>query len=303
MRRRGGGQDGRVLDVLALSFPDLSYQLKACFLYLGNYPKDFDINVERLCQLWIAEGFISQEERGEDKTMMDVAERYMGELAQRIGFTKLPSSIGNLRHLQTLDLRTSYHGEISVPNVLWKMEGLAYLYLPFGYICTEGKLQVDGLRNLETVQNLALDVVHVRDLFTLPNLRRLANVRVKEKLKDLTMVNKYILNSNHQLQHTSITIQICDLRSKDELSLLRQLLGCVCLVELSIDGIIGKLPQYEHQLLCPSLTTLVLKYSLLEEDPMATLEKLPNLRNLSLFSYAFVGKEMICSAHGFPHLV
>ncbi|KAL7209935.1 hypothetical protein ACSBR1_031494 [Camellia fascicularis] len=81
--RRGRGQDGRVLDMLALSYQDLPYQLKAYFLYLGNYPEDFDINAERLYQLWMAEGFISQEKRGEDETMMDVAERYMGELAQR----------------------------------------------------------------------------------------------------------------------------------------------------------------------------------------------------------------------------
>ncbi|CAL5413581.1 unnamed protein product [Camellia sinensis] len=46
--RREGGQDGRVLDVLALSYQDLPYQLKACFLYLGNYPEDFDIDAERL---------------------------------------------------------------------------------------------------------------------------------------------------------------------------------------------------------------------------------------------------------------
>ncbi|KAI8004785.1 putative disease resistance protein [Camellia lanceoleosa] len=467
--RRGGGQDGRVLDVLALSYQDLPYQLKACFLYLGNYPEDFNIHAERLYQLWIAEGFISQEERGEDETMMDVAERYMGELAQRCmvqvelqsewdysvireskgfrccrlhdlmrdlclskakeenfhqvieyghinqqghpssssmvtsiggntcskiqrlvinldkrnsnfslfeqeerarhirkilffigdycdylfreqltrfskeskflrvknfdgnsfaetegtkelpkeignlillrylgldrtGFTKLPSSIGNLRHLQTLDLRTSYGDKIvSVPNVLWKMEGLVHLYLPYNYFCTEGKLRVDGLRNLETLQNLDSDKVNVTDLFRLPNLRRLANVRVRGKLEDLTMVNNYILNSNQRLQHTSIYIQNCDLCSEDGLSLLRQLLGCICLVRLDIYGIIGKLPQYEHQLLCPSLTYLWLWDSELEEDPMETLEKLPNLRTLMLYK-AFVGKEMVCSAHGFPRL-
>ncbi|KAI7981579.1 putative disease resistance protein [Camellia lanceoleosa] len=125
---------------------------------------------------------------------------------------------------------------------------------------------------------------------------------VEGKLKDLTMFNNYILNSNHhRLQHTSVTITQCDLCSEDGLSLLKQLLGCVCLVELDINGIIGKLPQYEHQLLCSSLTTLVLRNSLLKEDPMATLEKLPNLRKLTLFN-AFVGKEMVCSANGFPHL-
>ncbi|KAI8004230.1 putative disease resistance protein [Camellia lanceoleosa] len=458
----GGEQDGRVLDVLALSYQDLPYQLKACFLYLGNYPEDFDIDAERLYQLWMVEGFISQEERGEDETMMHVAERYLGELAQRcmvqvelqpeeysiiresrgfrccrlhdlmrdlclskakeenfhqvieyghinqqehpsslsmvtsiggntyhkihrlvinldkknsnfrlfeqeeraqhirtilfftgddcdypsgeqltrlskeskflrvinfdgntigntegtkelpreIGnlillrylglnmtaFTNLPSSVGNLRHLQTLDLRTSYHRKISIPNVLWKMEGLVHLYLPlFGRFCTKVKLRVDGLRNLETLQNLDSDKVNVRDLFKLPNLRRLENLCVRGKLKDLTMVNNFILNSNHRLQHTSITIE------NYGLSLLRQLLGCVCLVRLRIDGFIGKLPQYEHQLLCLSLTFLLLQNSKLKEDPMATLQKLPNLRILFLGS-AFVGKEMVCSAHGFPHL-
>ncbi|GMP77494.1 hypothetical protein CsSME_00033758 [Camellia sinensis var. sinensis] len=466
--RGGGGQDGRVLDVLALSYQDLPYQLKACFLYLGNYPEDFDIDAERLYQLWMAEGFISQEERGEDETMMDVAERYMGELAQRcmvqvemepeeysiiregrgfrccrlhdlmrdlclskakeenfhqvikcghinqqehpssssmvtsiggntcskihrlvmnldkknsarhirtilffrgddcdypfgealicdypfgepltrfskeskflrvinfngnsfdhregtkelpkeIGnlillrylglyrsaFTKLPSSIGNLRHLQTLDLRTSSY-MITVPNVLWKMEGLVHLYLPsFGCFCTEGKLRVDGLKKLETLENLDSDKVDVRDLFKLTNLRRLEKVCVEGKLEDLTMVNNYILNGNHRLQHTSINIRNCDLCSEDGLSSLRKLLGCVCLGRLRIDGIIGKLPQYEHQLLCQSLTYLRLCDSELKEDPMATLEKLPNLRILWLDNNAFVGKEMVCSAHGFPHL-
>ncbi|KAI7981571.1 putative disease resistance protein [Camellia lanceoleosa] len=456
-----GGQDARVLDVLALSYQDLPCQLKACFLYLGNYPEDFDINAEKLYQLWMAEGFISQEERRAGETMMDVAERYMGELAQRcmvqvelqpekhsiitgtrgfrycrlhdlmrdlclskakeenfhqviecghinqqehpssssmvtsiggntcskirrlvinldkknsnfrlfeqkesarhtrtilffgggdcdysfgeqltrfskefkflrvinfdgnafvkpegikelpkeIGnlillrylslyrtaFTKLPSSIGNLRHLQTLDLRTTSN-MITVPNVLWQMEGLVHLYLPF-YFCTEGKLRVDGLRNLGTLQNLQSDKVNVRDLFKLTNLRRLENVFVNGELEDLTMVNNYILNGNHQLQHASIFIRNCDLCSEDGLSSLRKLLGCVCLGQLEIRGAIGKLPQFEHQL----LSGLVLRNSLLKEDPMETLGKLPNLRILGLDN-AFVGKEMVCSAHGFPHL-
>ncbi|GMQ05008.1 hypothetical protein CsSME_00050216 [Camellia sinensis var. sinensis] len=428
----GGEQDGRVLDVLALSYQDLPYQLKACFLYLGNYLEDFDIDAERLYQLWMAEGFISQEERGEDETMMHVAERYLGELAQScmvqvelqpeeysiiresrgfrccrlhdlmrdLCFSKAKEEnfhqvieyghINQQEHPSSLSMVTSIGGNtyrkihrlvinldkknsnfrlfeqeeraqhirtilffagddcdypsgeqltriskeskflrvinfdgntigntegtkelpreignlilLSIPNVLWKMEGLVHLYLPlFGCFCTKVKLRVDGLRNLETRQNLDSYKVNVRDLFKLPNLRRLENLCVRGKLEDLTMVNNFILNSNHRLQHTSITIENCDFCSEDGLSLLRQLLGCVCLVRLHIDGFIGKLPQYEHQLLCSSLTFLLLQSSKLKEDPMATLEKLPNLRILFLGS-AFVGKEMVCSAHGFPHL-
>ena len=50
-----------------------------------------------------------------------------------------------------------------------------------------------------------------------------------------------------------------------------------------------------------------LKLTNLEEDPMPTLEKLPNLKILRLLSYyllgpAFLGKDMVCSKGGFPLL-
>ncbi|KAK0592310.1 hypothetical protein LWI29_017064 [Acer saccharum] len=47
--------------LLALSFNDLPYRLKLCFLYLSLFPEDFEIDVEKLLRLWIAEGFIPQE--------------------------------------------------------------------------------------------------------------------------------------------------------------------------------------------------------------------------------------------------
>ncbi|XP_031263002.1 disease resistance protein RPP13-like [Pistacia vera] len=48
--------------LLALSFHDLPYQLKLCFLYLGNFPEDSEIRIKRLIRLWVAEGFIPQNE-------------------------------------------------------------------------------------------------------------------------------------------------------------------------------------------------------------------------------------------------
>ncbi|KAB2614577.1 disease resistance protein [Pyrus ussuriensis x Pyrus communis] len=41
--------------VLALSYDDLPYRLKLCFLYLGHFSEDYEIPVKRLAQLWIAE--------------------------------------------------------------------------------------------------------------------------------------------------------------------------------------------------------------------------------------------------------
>ncbi|KAL0432986.1 UNVERIFIED_CONTAM: putative disease resistance protein [Sesamum latifolium] len=82
-RGRGHGQQRSVTDVLAFSYHDLPYQFKQCFLYFANFPEDFEIEAEKLYQFWLAEGIISQDERAEEETMMDVAERYLAELAQR----------------------------------------------------------------------------------------------------------------------------------------------------------------------------------------------------------------------------
>uniref|UniRef100_A0A5B7BMG8 Disease resistance protein n=1 Tax=Davidia involucrata TaxID=16924 RepID=A0A5B7BMG8_DAVIN len=81
---KGIGQEhGGVSEVLALSYNELPYQLKPCFLYLGSFMEDSEIQVEKLYQMWIAEGLVWSQDRGEEETMMDVAERYLGELAGR----------------------------------------------------------------------------------------------------------------------------------------------------------------------------------------------------------------------------
>ncbi|KAF8020716.1 hypothetical protein BT93_G1218 [Corymbia citriodora subsp. variegata] len=66
--------------ILSLSYNDLHYNLKSCFLYLGVLPEDHVIECGRLVRLWIAEGFV--EER-EGMTQEEVAERYLKELINR----------------------------------------------------------------------------------------------------------------------------------------------------------------------------------------------------------------------------
>ncbi|KAH7689014.1 P-loop containing nucleoside triphosphate hydrolase protein [Dioscorea alata] len=67
-------------EILALSYEDLPYHMKSCFLYLGAYPEDYEITGNELIWQWIAEGFIPQEER---KTMEDTGEAILEELIQR----------------------------------------------------------------------------------------------------------------------------------------------------------------------------------------------------------------------------
>ncbi|PIN26723.1 hypothetical protein CDL12_00517 [Handroanthus impetiginosus] len=79
----GVGEDKRVAQMLDLSYNVLPYYLKPCFLYLGCFNEDEEMNTERLYLLWMAEGLISVEEKGRNETLRDVAQRYLNELAFR----------------------------------------------------------------------------------------------------------------------------------------------------------------------------------------------------------------------------
>ncbi|KAK8662496.1 hypothetical protein V6N13_092069 [Hibiscus sabdariffa] len=78
-----GHQYNAVNAILALSYNDLPYQLKPCFLYLGHYPEDWEISKKDLIRLWIAEGFISSSLESRDMLMEDVGEHFLEELVNR----------------------------------------------------------------------------------------------------------------------------------------------------------------------------------------------------------------------------
>ena len=69
-----------ITKILSLSYHDLPYNLKACFLYFGMFPEDYSINCARLIRLWIAEGFV-KEKKG--ITLEDVAQGYLNQLIRR----------------------------------------------------------------------------------------------------------------------------------------------------------------------------------------------------------------------------
>ncbi|KAJ4969286.1 hypothetical protein NE237_015987 [Protea cynaroides] len=70
----------QITSILALSYDDLPYYLKSCFLCLGFFPEDQEIPARKLIQLWLAEGLVQQ--RGSE-TMEEVAENYLKELIDR----------------------------------------------------------------------------------------------------------------------------------------------------------------------------------------------------------------------------
>ncbi|KAL4573301.1 hypothetical protein LXL04_020101 [Taraxacum kok-saghyz] len=69
------------MDVLALSYRHLPDHLKVCFIYFGAFPEDFPIPVWKLVNLWVAEGFIIQQNAQD--CLEDLAEEYLEDLVER----------------------------------------------------------------------------------------------------------------------------------------------------------------------------------------------------------------------------
>ncbi|XP_021822766.1 putative disease resistance protein At1g50180 [Prunus avium] len=76
---QGEGYEG-VSWLLELSYDNLPYYLKLCFLYLAHFPEDYEIPVSTLTKLWMAEGFISS---ASSEVMEDVSYGCLSELVGR----------------------------------------------------------------------------------------------------------------------------------------------------------------------------------------------------------------------------
>ncbi|GMN71155.1 hypothetical protein TIFTF001_052628, partial [Ficus carica] len=69
-----------IAKILSLSYNDLPYNLKSCFLHFGSFPENYSIGCRRLIRQWIAEGFVKPKK---DKTLEVVAEEYLADLINR----------------------------------------------------------------------------------------------------------------------------------------------------------------------------------------------------------------------------
>lgn len=448
-------RQSRLTEVLDLSYHDLPYQLKPCFLYLSQFPEDSEIPKNKLIQLWVAEGVVSSQyevERGE--TMEVIAERYLGSLISRcmvqvgqmgstgkiktcrlhdlmrdmclsqarkehylyiIGGAQqnssldhvsssslldarhtsgvrrlaifldnqvsqlippneqanrhlrslvyfhdkkcrvenwklikdvfenykllrvldlegikgskgqslpkevgnliwlkflslkrtriqiLPSSLGKLENLETLNLQTvnkvSWDSTVEIPNVIWKLKHLRHLYLPNWCGNVAGILQLKNLINLQTLVNFPASKCDVKDLLKLKKLRKLV-------LNDPRFFQKFTESfspPNERLDYLqSLSLKTDMLSFPDQVVDVKKLvLGCPSLHKLQVEGRMERLP--EARLFPPQLSKLTLWGCRLMEDPMVTLERLPNLKFLSGWEM-FVGKKMVCSPNGFPQL-
>ncbi|PPR80673.1 hypothetical protein GOBAR_AA40043 [Gossypium barbadense] len=211
---------------------------------------------------------------------------------------KLPSDIGNLRCLQTLDLRVR-NLRIHVPNVIWRMEQLRHLYLP-RRCKSRTKLKLGTLRKLLTLVNFNTKNCYLKDLINMTNLRELvinSPFNIENFSEKELGENPPIIGSKY-LHSLSIVGNLGD-RSINPRHLAHLLSGCTSICKLSVAAEISELPEYHY--FSSHLAYIRLEWCGFEENPLPTLEKLPNLRILELEEILEV-KEMFCSAQGFPRL-
>ncbi|XP_015160037.1 putative late blight resistance protein homolog R1B-12 isoform X2 [Solanum tuberosum] len=112
----------RCQSILSLSYNYLPQYLKACFLYVGGFPEDREINVSKLIRLWIAEQFVKARN---NKRLEVVAEEYLEELIDRsLILTGKQRANGRIETCKIHDLfRQLCLSEVHTENIVYYMNG------------------------------------------------------------------------------------------------------------------------------------------------------------------------------------
>ncbi|XP_042513886.1 putative disease resistance protein At1g50180 [Macadamia integrifolia] len=226
------------------------------------------------------------------------------------GLKTLPPWVGDLFNLQTLDLRkTSIE---SLPMEILKLKKLRHLLshsrIPKWRSDDSIVKSVSGICGYPppTIRHLG----DLRDLHTL--WLRTGDwiedgLQMLNKLKELCIFGNEgdgLMEKFGQALYGSLvkllSLEVLHLQDYGYGGNLPSFAEHKCLYDLNIIGCLAKLPDCDN--FPHSLTKLRLACGHLKEDMMVTLEKLPNLKNLTLDWHQYDGVVMKCSAGGFSKL-
>ncbi|KAL5539796.1 hypothetical protein UlMin_044290 [Ulmus minor] len=225
---------------------------------------------------------------------------------------RLPSSMANLRCLQTLNLSAMVYSNMSIMllrsmnNVISKLDHLRHLYLPtigelqklcVQYSVRSFQLRLGNLKSLETLVNFDTRYCKLDDLSQLTKLTKLSIITQKgsreikptSNLQSLTL--ECVLSLEYDPIEDSNLIQLEDIVSSLSSYLQIQKLK---IWEISVS--------LEENILPPNLVKVTLGFTYLKIDPMLILGKLSKLRILALCDGSYDGTEMVCCKDSFPQL-
>ncbi|KAL6124134.1 hypothetical protein ACLB2K_076649 [Fragaria x ananassa] len=307
--------------VLALSYDNLPYCLKLCFLYLGNFPEDYEIPVKRLTQLWMAEGFISTT----SEMMEDVSYNCFSELVERcmvqVGDVGSSGKIKSC-HLHDLMrdlclLKAKEENFVHIVNLsanmrirqvapIGKVRRLAIYWRKRDNVSTptrDGHLRISGeklslatLCDLRTLVNVDSEESDLNDVAELSNLTKLY-IRAPAGSKHLEKLDEILKSRSITFNHLQSLTLTVDQSGGDIV------LRFPFIYKLRLLGLITRLPAELSYY--PNLVKMKLFGTHLEEDQIELLEKLPKLRVLYLDFRVFgslPSNTLVCSGGGFPRL-
>ncbi|XXG84805.1 hypothetical protein AAC387_Pa11g0031 [Persea americana] len=204
----------------------------------------------------------------------------------------LPSTISNLRNLQTLII-LGVHKLLSDDQGTWKIRQLRHLVTSYGLFSSKANhMNLNELTNLHTLSMMTVGHWISGEFDQLTSLRSLG-------LGGELNLYQTGLSSFIGKQANLKSLQLIQIRD-DQLPI--QIISSHLhhLEKLHLSGRLDKLPTLQE--VAPCLTKLVLFNTRLVEDPMVVLEKLPKLELLRLKYGSYSGKKMSCSAKGFSKL-
>lgn len=203
-------------------------------------------------------------------------------------FQHLPSSMGNLCNLQTLDIRHTCIYRL--PRAIWKIQTLRHVLT--SSICNFSLQSSEGehLRNLQTFVRVEAGRWIHKNLASFSNLRELSISSVSVDH------GKALCDSLPQLNHlTSLSLESSE--SVIPFSLIETINNFEGLRALSLDGCWTGINIFPK-----NLSSLTLSRCHLDQDSIAAMEKITGLAFLKLDTSKIIGRKMICSAGGFPKL-
>ncbi|KAM0850669.1 hypothetical protein ACQ4PT_052933 [Festuca glaucescens] len=225
--------------------------------------------------------------------------RYLGLI--NCGDVSLPSSVGQLIYLQTIDMRGTI---VRVRSYVWDIPSLRHVYLD-GKLYPPRDVQQKVLQTLWLVLRFETSSKYYnRDMVRF--LGEMTQLRAKSSRPRIhsTRIGRRLLYSFEGFTgpvRLALTTLMLEIHQQWPTEIMNIFAKMPCLVDICLHAnstVFDKFPESHH--FPKSLRSFNLHAAAINQDPMPELEKIPSLVVLRLKGYS--GRTMSCSARGFPRL-